>query len=149
MFKNILVALDGSKPAKRAAVVATDLAQRYKSRLQFITVMKKPPARVSADLRQYMEIEHLTGSPGELVTDAVRKIHSEAERHARSKGVKDVRTVAQSGPAASTILSFAKRQKVDLIVMGNRGLGEVEGMLLGSVSHKVVSLADCNVIVVR
>ena len=149
MFKNILVALDGSKHAKRAVIVATDLAQRYKSRLQFLTVTKKAPDRISGELRHYMEIEHLTGTPDVLVSDAVKKILAEAERHARNKGVKPVRTVAQSGPVAQTIIDFAKRQKADLIVMGSRGLGEVEGLLLGSVSHKVVSLADCNVIVVR
>ena len=38
MFKDILVALDGSKHSSRAADVAIDLAQRYGSRLQFITV---------------------------------------------------------------------------------------------------------------
>jgi nucleotide-binding universal stress UspA family protein len=36
-----------------------------------------------------------------------------------------------------------------VIIMGSRGLGTVEGILLGSVSHKVVSLADCNVMTVR
>jgi nucleotide-binding universal stress UspA family protein len=149
MFKNILVALDGSKHAKRAAVVATDLAQRYKSRLQFITVMKKPPTRISDELRHYMEIEQLTGTPDELVSDAVEKILADAERHARNKGVKNVRTDAQSGPVAQTIINSAKRQKADLIVMGSRGLGEVEGLLLSSVSHKVASLADCNVMTVR
>ncbi len=149
MFKNILVALDGSKHAKRAAVIATDLAQRYKSRLQFITVTKKPPPRISDDLRHYMEIEHLTGTPEELVSDTVSKILSDAEKHARKKGVKQVQRIAQSGPVARTITGFAKRQKADLIVMGCRGLGEAEGMLLGSVSHKVVSLADCPVMTVR
>ena len=149
MFKNILVALDGSKHAKRAAIVATDLAQRYKSRLQFVTVTKKPPGRISDELRHYMEIEQLTGTPDELVSDAVKKILAEAEQYARKKGVKPVRTVARSGPVAQTIIDLASRRKADLIVMGSRGLGEVEGLLLGSVSHKVVSLADCNVIVVR
>lgn len=149
MFRNIVVALDGSKHAKRAAVLATDMAQRYKSKLQFITVTKKPPTRLSDELRHYMEIEHLTGTPEELVSDAVEKVLADAEKHARKKGVKDVRTVAQTGPVARTIVNFAKRQKADVILMGCRGLGDVEGMMLGSVSHKVVSLADCSVLTVR
>jgi nucleotide-binding universal stress UspA family protein len=43
----------------------------------------------------------------------------------------------------------AKRREADVIIMGSRGLGTVEGILLGSVSHKVVSLADCKVMTVR
>jgi nucleotide-binding universal stress UspA family protein len=149
MFKNILVALDGSKHAKRAAVVATDMAQHYGSRLQFITVLKPPPKRISDELKHYMEIENLTGKPGDLVSDAVHKILADAEKHARKKGLKEVRAVTESGPVARTIIKQAKRQKADVIVMGCRGLGDVEGMLLGSVSHKVVSLADCAVMTVR
>jgi len=149
MFKNILVALDGSKHAKRAAVIATDLAQRYKSRLQFITVIKKAPPRISDELRHYMEIENLTGTPDDLVSDAVHKIQSDAATHARKKGIKQVKKIAQSGPVARTIAGFAKREKIDLIVMGCRGLGEAEGLLLGSVSHKVVSMAGCPVMTVR
>jgi len=149
MFKTILVALDGSKCAKRAAVVATDMAQRYRSRLQFITVTKKPPARISDELRRYMEVEGLTGSPQDVVSDTVVKILSDAEKHARKKGLKRVQRIAQSGPVASTITGYAKRQKADLIVMGCRGLGETEGMLLGSVSHKVLGLAHCPVMTVR
>lgn len=149
MFKTILVALDGSKCAKRAAVVATDMAQRYRSRLQFITVTKKPPARLSDELRRYMEVEGLTGSPQDLASDTVVKILSDAEKHARKKGLKRVQKIAQSGPVARTITAHAKRQKADLIVMGCRGLSETEGMLLGSVSHKVLSLAHCPVMTVR
>ncbi len=149
MFKNIIVALDGSTHAKRAAVIATDLAHRYASRLRFITVTKPPPKRISAELKHYIEIEHLSGKPEELVSDAVQKMLADAERHARRKGVKDVRAIAQSGPVARTIIGYAKRQKADLIVMGSRGLGDIEGLLLGSVSHKVVSLADCPVMTVR
>jgi nucleotide-binding universal stress UspA family protein len=149
MFKNILVALDGSKHARRATVVATDLAQRYGSRLQFITVTKKPPAHLSEELQRYMEVEQLKGTADTLVTEIAKSILAEAERHARSKGVKDVKTMAKTGPVARTIVDVAKRQKVDVIVMGSRGLSTIGGLLLGSVSHKVVSLADCNVMTVR
>ena len=149
MFRNILVPVDGSKHAKRATVIATDLALRYKCRVQFITVTKKTPPRISDELRHYMEIENLRGTPDELVSDAVAKILADAEKHARKKGVKQVKKIAQSGPVARTIAGWAKRDKVDLIVMGCRGLGEAEGLLLGSVSHKVVSMADCPVMTVR
>jgi len=149
MFKNILVAVDGSKHAKRAIVIATDMAQRYKSRLQFITVTKPPPKHISDELKHYIEIENLKGKPEDLVSDAVQKVLTDAAKHARKKGVKEVRTVAQNGPVARTIIGYAKRQKTDVIVMGCRGLGDIEGMLLGSVSHKVVSLADCAVMTVR
>lgn len=148
MFKTILVALDGSKHAKRAANVAIDLAQRYGSRLHFITVTKNPP-RLSEELQRYMEVEHLKGTPDALVTDVAKNILAEAEKLARSKGLNEVKTIAKNGPVARTIVDVAKRQKADVIVMGSRGLGTVEGFLLGSVSHKVVSLAECNVMTVR
>ena len=149
MFKCILVALDGSKHAKRATIVATDLAQKYKSKLRFITVVKPPPPRVTAQLRHYMEIEHLKGEPSQFVSDTVQNILNDARQYARKKGIKDIKTIVHEGPAARSIVSHAKRQNADLIVMGSRGLGAVEGMLLGSVSHKVSNLADCTVMAVR
>ena len=149
MFKNILVALDGSQHSSRAADVAIDLAQHYGARLQFITVSKQPPARLSEELQRYMEIEQLKGTPDLLVTDVAKNILDEAEKRARSKGLKEVKTTAKTGPVARTIVDVAKRREADVIIMGSRGLGTVEGILLGSVSHKVVSLADCNVMTVR
>jgi nucleotide-binding universal stress UspA family protein len=149
MFKNILVALDGSQHSSRAADVAIDLAQHYGARLQFITVSKQPPARLSEELQRYMEIEQLKGTPDLLVTDVAKNILEEAEKRARSKGLTEVKTIAKTGPVARTIVDVAKRREADVIIMGSRGLGTVEGILLGSVSHKVVSLADCNVMTVR
>jgi nucleotide-binding universal stress UspA family protein len=149
MFKNILVALDGSQHSSRAADVAIDLAQHYGARLQFITVSKQPPARLSEELQRYMEIEQLKGTPDLLVTDVAKNILDEAEKRARSKGLTEVKTIAKTGPVARTIVDVAKRREADVIIMGSRGLGTVEGILLGSVSHKVVSLADCNVMTVR
>jgi nucleotide-binding universal stress UspA family protein len=53
------------------------------------------------------------------------------------------------GPAAEAILEVAATRKSEIIVMGSRGLGRLEGALLGSNSQKVVSHAHCPVLIVR
>nr|WP_312860533.1 universal stress protein [Mesorhizobium sediminum] len=46
-------------------------------------------------------------------------------------------------------MNVARDENFDLIVLGSRGLGDVEGFLLGSVSHKVTSLASCPCLTVK
>jgi nucleotide-binding universal stress UspA family protein len=53
------------------------------------------------------------------------------------------------GPARQAIAQAAVVEKADLIIMGTRGLGNLEGLVLGSVTHKVLQTADCPVLVVR
>ena len=57
--------------------------------------------------------------------------------------------MAEEGDPARVIAEHAGLHKVDLIVMGRRGLGGLEGLLLGSVSHKVAQLAPCACLTVR
>ena len=58
------------------------------------------------------------------------------------------RAFVNAGPVARTITGFAREHGNDLIVIGSRGLGSLEGVLLGSVSHKVTSLAETPVLIV-
>ncbi len=53
------------------------------------------------------------------------------------------------GSPAKTILSMAEEQKADLIVMGAKGLGPIKERLLGSVSHRVLTLAPCSTLIVN
>jgi nucleotide-binding universal stress UspA family protein len=53
------------------------------------------------------------------------------------------------GPEAEAILKVAENHQADLIVMGTRGFGAVKGLLVGSVSRKVIHLSTCPVMVVH
>ncbi|MFM9844919.1 MAG: universal stress protein [Dongiaceae bacterium] len=149
MFRTVLVPVDGSREAQRAAVMATDIAKAYGSTLHFLTVMRPVPTKLPEELRHYLEVEHIAGSPEEVVSEAALQILADVEKHARKKGIKTVKTESGIGHPARAILAYAARSKADLIVMGRRGLGAIEGLLMGSVSAKVVSLADCPVLTVR
>lgn len=149
MFRRILLAVDGSKHAMRAAVAAIDLAQQYGSALDVITVVKKPSTEISEQLRHYMAVENIPATLEEMVDRRSQEILAQVEDHARKKGLSEIRKVAKLGQPARTIVDHAAQIGADLIVMGSRGLGDIEGLLLGSVSHKVSTLAKCSCLTVR
>ena len=60
-----------------------------------------------------------------------------------------VRTVLREGDPAAAIRDLAREEKPDIIVMGRRGLGDLAGLLLGSVSQKVLHLAECACLTVK
>ena len=65
------------------------------------------------------------------------------------EGVKSVRSVVEDGDPARCILDCATRDNADLVVLGSRGLSDLKGLLLGSVSHKVSQLAECTCMTVK
>jgi nucleotide-binding universal stress UspA family protein len=71
-----------------------------------------------------------------------------AKQRATELGVSDIQLESQKGEASRWIVEIARRDRDDVIVLGKRGLGRVSGLLLGSVSQEVVSIASCAVIVV-
>ena len=67
---------------------------------------------------------------------------------AQSKGIESVTSNVGAGDPATEIVSYADNNAIDLIVLGSRGLGQVESMLMGSVSRKVgnKTKADCLIV---
>lgn len=84
----------------------------------------------------------------EIMRDHAKETAERGASIAREAGSTKIRAFVKGGPTARTIVSFSQEHKNDLIVMGSRGLGSIEGYLLGSVSHKVTSLSECPVLVV-
>jgi nucleotide-binding universal stress UspA family protein len=82
----------------------------------------------------------------ELLHHTVVKIKKNIQRSSPGVSVKSYLT---RGDAATEIIRYARDSKVDLIIAGSRGLSQVRGWLLGSVSRKLVHYAPCSVLVVR
>ena len=139
MFGNILLAFDGSDCSNKALAYARNLAEQYGAALWLIHVFPH-----TSDLLGYEDFEKLFAkrkSAGQVVLDdALQKL---------DKSNIDVRTELLEGPEAESILKAAQSSQADLIVMGTRGLGAVKGLLVGSVSRKVIHYADCPVMVVH
>lgn len=147
MFDKILCAVDGSDHALKAARVASELAARHGGKLTLLTVTK--PLKVTEEVKHYIEVEHLAGEPQYVLDQYTEEVIQSAKDAARAEGVNEVNSEVKTGQPARTILQVAERGGYDTIVLGSRGLGDLEGFLLGSVAHKVASLAKCTVITVK
>lgn len=87
--------------------------------------------------------------PDKALKEYASEIVENAKQMARDAGFQKVTGYVKRGQPARTIIAFAKDHKIDLIVIGNRGSGDIEGFLLGSVSHKVTSLAHCHCLTIK
>lgn len=147
MFKHILCAMDGSEHSLRAAATASELAQRFKGKLSFLTVTKE--IKVTDEVKRYLQVEQLAGEPQYVLDDYAQSVMQRARDTAAKAGLADVETLIRVGQPARTIVQVAEQLDCDAIVMGSRGLGDFEGLLLGSVSHKVSTLAKCTCVTVK
>jgi nucleotide-binding universal stress UspA family protein len=147
MIKTILVPVDGSAHAQRAVEFGTDLALKYRARIEFAHVGIEH--QLPAVLLKLAEAENIGTTSQEVHAFVWQRLVDDAEQYAKGKGMESVSGSVLSGDPASAIVARAKEIGADMIVMGSRGMGEIKGLLLGSVSHKVVSLAPCTCVTVR
>jgi nucleotide-binding universal stress UspA family protein len=141
-MKHILVATDGSEDAGRAIDFAADLVKACGGRLTVLTV----GGNVSRD--ELGQLARAEGGIAEALDLLANRVLLEAGPRARRGGASEVRTQIAWGDPAQAIIDAARREHADAIVLGRRGRGRLAGLLLGSVSQKLVSLAPCPVIVV-
>lgn len=144
MFKHILYATDGSEHAQKALDVVCELAPLHQSD---VTVLHAYPSPIF----YYPDV--LTAPYySELIENAQRaaeNIVNEAVHRLKMSGVTVVTQEIVKGSAPNAILKAAKARGCDLIVLGARGLSDLQGLLLGSISHRVIQHATCPVLVVR
>jgi nucleotide-binding universal stress UspA family protein len=141
-MKRILVATDSSDSANRAVETAADLAKRLGAELVIVNVEQ---GFLGPDLP---EPQATSDRIGDILEARSREILLRAKHLAEQSGLTEIRTVSGLGDAAAFIIDVAEREAVDLIVLGKRGRSRLAGILLGSVSQRVATLAPCSVQVV-
>ncbi|WP_447976886.1 universal stress protein [Candidatus Nitrospira bockiana] len=138
-----LIAVDGSEHAYDA-VRALDVLERAESLAMVYAIDVPAPAYPM------------------MVPEVARDLHETQERAMRAEAEQVLKTASalvplhagpvtkfiEVGKPSDVILDLAARERVDLIVLGARGVGAVRELMLGSVSHRVVSHAPCSVLVV-
>jgi nucleotide-binding universal stress UspA family protein len=142
VFRNILVAVDGSPHADRALTEAIDIARGSRARLTIITAVAEPRTGMTMALAAGAA----AGLGPALMREADRIVHAAADR------VPDdisVTTILTEQPIRSAILERVEAGDHDLVVMGSRGRGTVRSAVLGSVSHHVLHHSPVPVLIVH
>jgi nucleotide-binding universal stress UspA family protein len=138
-LKKILVPVDGSDFSLRAAAYAAEMAKLVDGEIMLMHCHKSFPMVLGEPYFQNA-INKIIKNAKELL-EPFRKILQDA-------GVVYAERILE-GPAAKAICETADIEKTDMIVMGSRGRNDLEGLLLGSCTHRVLKTAPCPVLVIR
>jgi nucleotide-binding universal stress UspA family protein len=137
MFETILLAVDGSEHSAKAVDVAGDLARRYEGEVIVLHVREH-------EITWGADIDIETATEARALVDGVVRRLKDAGVNVRGEVVR-----VPLGQTPRAILDMTQEEGAGLIVMGTRGLSDWGRLLMGSVAHKVVHLAEVPVLVVR
>jgi nucleotide-binding universal stress UspA family protein len=137
-FKRILIGFDGSSQAEKATEIGLSLAQSLDSKVLLFSVARPPePATM-------VELSAMLDDAREHFEEKFKKI----VQRAKELNVELATDIAVGHPVEQ-IVHRAETDKIDLIVLGRRGMSRFEKMIVGSTSEKVLRYAHCPVMVVR
>ncbi|HEX3030763.1 MAG TPA: universal stress protein [Bacillota bacterium] len=141
MFKKILVPVDGSANSVRALKTAHSMAEQYGAEITLVNVVSLPTGNAAF-------ASELGVIPGNVVEALEKEAEAMLAKASEEFAELAVTKVVRTGNPAGEILQELKNG-YDLVIMGSRGLGTVQGFLMGSVSDKVTHYAKCTVMLVH
>lgn len=140
LFKNILVPYDSSSHSKHAFKVALNIAKKYNSKISMVTVW---------DTSGYWSHSTIWYKAMNGAKNLVTKEFESFKYTSKKVKVSFHSEIIESNSITKTIVSFAKINKIDLIVMGAHGITGWDKLFLGSVTDGVVHRVKCPVLIVR
>ena len=145
--KKILVAIDGSPQSDKAAEEAVRMASgnqsQFKSRVYAMLVLPNAPTSTYTDF-----VPKVPVTESEKWDELRRRIFYVVEKCALENDV-PLEMIVEYGEPGDKLIEFAKREQVDVVVIGSSGKGFIQRRLKGSVSHRVSNGAHCSVYIVR
>ncbi|MCI0679487.1 MAG: universal stress protein [Actinobacteria bacterium] len=138
----VVVGVDGSEGGRRAAEHAVEVARKWGSRLLLVTVVRTPEG--------WWGIGGAPPTPEALSTALIegqRQILDEIESDLDLAGIQ-YETIEELGDPANRLVAVCEERGADLLVIGRRGAGLVERVILGSVADRLCHLSPCPVLVV-
>ncbi len=131
-LSNVVVGVDGSEQSCHAAAIGADIARRNGATLHFVTIVRPPEGWWG-----------IVGSPP--TPSALSKSLTEAQREILDSVIGaidltdiEVIQVEDVGDPARMLLDYAEKVDADLMVIGRRGAGLIERIMLGSVANRVI-----------
>ncbi len=143
LFQNILVPVDLSTQSTRAFKVALDVAKKYNSKITILTCLE-----LDASHHRYFEARP-SSQQIKKQSKVVKEHFKMLEPLAEKNNISIKSKILTSGSAVNNIVSFAKSQKHDLVVIGSHGRTGFDKLLLGSVANGVSHKAKCPILIVR
>ena len=178
-MKSILVPIDGSIHARAAIEIACDLAEKHEAEIRFLHVLlmdrdvadlllmpdldlledsvseqlhqinQTPAEAPTADTLMQNPEGPLRSAPRDLLVTIGTGILQAAEAAAKARGVSSRALELHEGEPAQKVVEAARQEAVDSIIMGSRGLSNINAMTIGSVSQLVCQKAPCSCIIVH
>ena len=146
MISKILIPVDGSEGSKKALELACEFGRKQDASLHVLHNAQPPPGkRVLALGAAAITVD---ANP-ETLEKAGKRVVNSAKDIAREHGFGKIAASVVGGDPSARIIDYARSKNIDMIVMGTRGLSDLSGLLMGSVSHKVSHLAPWTCVTVR
>ena len=141
-YRNIIVAIDGSKEAEYAFKKSLDIAKRNAGATLYLTYI--------FDTRMYSAFEAYDAHAIKRTHDEINHLFASYKAQALEAGIENIAIIVENGlPKIDITKKVAKRVNADLIMCGATGHTKLERLLMGSVSEAIVRTAKCDVLVIR
>ncbi|MWV41279.1 universal stress protein [Natrialba sp. INN-245] len=133
MYQDVLVPTDGSDGTRRSIVHGLTIAERFDARVHALSVVPEGP---------------LGTLESEEATPAAHRAVEHVESEAAETGLEAV-TAVEHGVPHEEILDYVDDHDVDMVVMGTQGRTGLDRVLVGSVTERVIRMAEVPIVTVR